>query len=424
MADGRPRQPPPPQQPAPPQQAAAPNNAARNAQFANPLYVRAPPQYKSGSNLELYLQRFRAYARAVNCPDNEQADLLVSLLDDKALSGVSRLINEGGFDLDDLIAQLRRAEGYNQNSEKYVTELRNRRRLRNEDIWEYYLELDRLASRAYPNDRAMREGSLRESFIANIQDAYIASRLRELQELDMERLLDAAIMLVLHGCQTASAKSVNNVHGYFDADPPATDNVNKKLDDLAWRLDHLDLTINQTAQMNNVQQQQNPPPVATSNNPNTYNYTGQRRSFHEQNNLSANSQQQTWNNHQPPANWKPNHERGTWVYIPNNPNDRPNPKPRHQQNYFKNQPYRHPGPTNYQHHARNYNNHNPRFQVNRNYKPTPRQYYNNNYQRNNPQPNRPPEAWMQEVIRKIRTLDTSSNTNTPTAHDLNSRRPQ
>ena len=108
-------------------QAAPANGAQRNPLLGYPLYVRAPPQYKSGSNLDLYLQRFRAYARALNCPENEQADLLMSLLDDKALSGVSRMIHEGGFDLDELIAQLRRAEGYNQNSEKYVTKLRHRR---------------------------------------------------------------------------------------------------------------------------------------------------------------------------------------------------------------------------------------------------------------------------------------------------------
>ena len=292
-------------------QAAPANGARRNPLLGHPLYVRAPPQYKSGSNLDLYLQRFRAYARALNCPENEQADLLMSLLDDKALSGVSRMIHEGGFDLDELIAQLRRAEGYNQNSEKYVTELRHRRRLRNEDIWDYYLDLDRLAKRAYPNDQAMREGSLRESFIANIQDPYIASRLRELQELDMERLLDAAIML--HGCQTASAKSVNQVTYYPEKE--ITETLNQRLDDLALRLDRINLALHPA---NIVPGNSEQPPLAFHcGNPATADLTGQSVFFNDQNEPDDDPHSSSLDS-QRPSEWRSSQDQsqGIWVYIP------------------------------------------------------------------------------------------------------------
>ena len=50
------------------QQLVAPSPAYQARPALNPLYVRAPLQFKSGSDLELYLQRFRAFARSANCP--------------------------------------------------------------------------------------------------------------------------------------------------------------------------------------------------------------------------------------------------------------------------------------------------------------------------------------------------------------------
>ena len=210
-----PAQPQPAQQPLPHRPVAAPFAAP-----LHPLFARTPPQYKSGTDLDLYLQRFRAFARAANCPIAEQGNLLFSLLDDKALYGVSRTIGQGNVDLEELIAQLRRAEGLNMNSERYVTELRNRKRLKNEPIWDFYLDLHTLAKKAYPANEEMRQGSLRQTFIANLNESYVASRLRELPHLEMEELLDNAIML--YGCQTASAKSVHAVRSSSDLDNPAT----------------------------------------------------------------------------------------------------------------------------------------------------------------------------------------------------------
>ena len=84
-------------------QQVAPPPAYQARPALNPLYVRAPPQFKSGSDLELYLQRFRAYARSANCPQGDIADLLISLLDDKALSSLTRILAEGGYNLNDVI---------------------------------------------------------------------------------------------------------------------------------------------------------------------------------------------------------------------------------------------------------------------------------------------------------------------------------
>lgn len=267
-----PRQPPAAQQPPPPY-----------VPPQHPLFVRAPPQFKSGSDLDLYLQRFGAYARAANCPPGEQGDLLLSLLDDKALDGVSRTIGigRGDVELDDVIAQLRRAEGYHANSEKYVTELRNRKRLRNESIWNYHIDLHKLAQKAYPTDEAMRQGSLRESFIANINDSYLASRLRELQQLDMEELLDTAIML--QGCQAASAKPVHSVDTVPDNSDVLGSELLSKLNNVTQHLQDLTVTMkpipNATPAWNPQPDQPEPNAAFLGNVQQPYRYEGPRHSF-------------------------------------------------------------------------------------------------------------------------------------------------
>ena len=69
----------------------------------NSLYKRAPPQYKSDSDLELFMRRFFANTRAANVGDDEQADLLIILLDHKAVNTVSYMKAEDDFDLKDLV---------------------------------------------------------------------------------------------------------------------------------------------------------------------------------------------------------------------------------------------------------------------------------------------------------------------------------
>ena len=142
------------------------------APAVNPLFVRATPLFKTGTDLDVYLQRFRAYSRAAAVPEREQCDLLISLLDDRTLNGLSTLVNQGEYNMADLVTALRRAEGYNNNRERFITELRARKRLRNEDIWSYHLALANLAKKAYPDNTEMQAGSLRESFIANLNEPY------------------------------------------------------------------------------------------------------------------------------------------------------------------------------------------------------------------------------------------------------------
>ena len=218
---------------------------ARPVDPVHPRFIRAPPTFQSGTDLDIYLRRFLSYARAVNCPPDERSALLLSMLDDKALSGVTRVVaNNPNIPFDELVAQLRRAEGYAQNSEKYVTELRSRRRLRGESIWDYHLDLHKIAAKAYPHDEAMRTGSLRESFISNLNDSYIASRLRELQNVNLEQLLDAAIML--QGCQQASAKQINFLKKAEVnlIESQRLDKLDQKFDTLTDLVGHLTLNIN------------------------------------------------------------------------------------------------------------------------------------------------------------------------------------
>ena len=189
----------------------------------DPLTARTPPLFKSGADLDIFLLRFRAHARLVKCPAGQQCDLFISLLDNKTLSGVMRTREPANMDLEDLIAQVRRAESHYINSESFINQLRNRKRLKNEPIWDYYVALYNLAARAYPRNEAMRQGSLRETFIANINHSYIGPRLRELPHIGTEELLHTATLL--YDCQIDTTKPVNMVESVPDTSstPPSND---------------------------------------------------------------------------------------------------------------------------------------------------------------------------------------------------------
>ena len=293
--------------------AAAVAAAARNAPRIQPMFIRPPPQFKSGTDLDVYLQRFAAYTRAINCPAPEHADLLISLLEDKALDGISRSVHDVHGDLANLIAQLRRAEGTGRNSERYVTELRNRRRLRTEGIWEYHLELHKLAKKAYPNNEAMRNGSLRESFIANINDPYLASRLRELQEFEMEQLLDAAI--TLHGCQTVSSKPIHAVTLEDDNDENQEmkrDQVWRRMDNMSRRMDQL--AVNQIASYQPVAAQNDIPVQLPLENS-----IEERYQYNEPRHSSPDSPPA---NHRNVNNQGRSLQTGSWVFIPSSRNEK------------------------------------------------------------------------------------------------------
>ena len=240
MANLRPVVPPAQHQQLPP---VIPGQVIQPPREFNPQFIRALPVYKSGGDLDLYLRRFEAYARAVHCPENERSNLLISLLDDKALTGISRaMANNPRLPYPELTNHLRRAEGYTQNREKYITDLRSRKRLRGEGIWEYHLDLYRSAERAYPDNEAMKTGSLRESFIANINDTGLGARLRERPDLGMEQLLDLAIML--YECQTASTpRQVNFIEETKEIGPSqeAHTSLSSKIDSLSTLMENMAL---------------------------------------------------------------------------------------------------------------------------------------------------------------------------------------
>ena len=174
-----------------------------------PQFVRAPPIFKRNKDdLELYLKRFSCYCAALNCPEGDKANLLISLLDDRSLGAIERnLTAETTYE--QLMELLRVVEGYdNNNSEMYVVEMRNRRRARNESIRDFHLDLYRLATRGWPNNQQVREAMIREQFISGIGQEEIAARLREHPELNNEEILNLAI--TLHACRRAARSHRSN----------------------------------------------------------------------------------------------------------------------------------------------------------------------------------------------------------------------
>ena len=172
--------------------------------MANPhVLIRPPPLFKSdNTDISLYMQRFQSYCNALNVEQDDRSNLLIALLDDKALAGVKRNLRED-IPLNELVNLLKRAQGVTANSsERYITELRTRRRNRHEKVFEFFVTLSDLAEKAYPNNEPMKTGSLKEAFINNLNLPNVAARLRERTDLDIDRLVDYAVML--HSCQEST----------------------------------------------------------------------------------------------------------------------------------------------------------------------------------------------------------------------------
>ena len=122
---------------------------------------------------------------------------MISLLSDKVLGSVERYINPE-LTLEQLCTYIRRAEGWDQdNAESFASELRHRRRARNESIVDFYSELHRIGDRAYPREAQenIRNAVIRESFLANLGHPQLSARLREHPEIGLEDLLSLAIHL-------------------------------------------------------------------------------------------------------------------------------------------------------------------------------------------------------------------------------------
>ena len=200
--------------------------ADRNAnRIPQPQYVRAPPLFKHNNDFILYERRFRAYADAIACPAENRVHLLLSMLDDKVLGAIDRYVTPQTT-LDQLCELIRESEGYNRhNREQFAKELRVQKRERNETIREFYQALHRIASRAYPDSVEIREAILRESFLSNLNDSYIAARCRERHDLNNEQILQLAI--TLHSCKEASRSGTTQpATVYFvDAESESEDSV-------------------------------------------------------------------------------------------------------------------------------------------------------------------------------------------------------
>ena len=111
-------------------------------------YLRAPPTFCRGQDFNVWFHRFQAYCNAVNVPARDQPNLMISLLSDKVLSSVERYINPE-LTLEQLCVYIRRAEGWDQeNAESFASELRHRRKARNESIVDFYSVLHRIGNRA------------------------------------------------------------------------------------------------------------------------------------------------------------------------------------------------------------------------------------------------------------------------------------
>ena len=57
-------------------------------------YIKNLPMFKHGSDLLIFLHRFQSYYQALRIPENMRASLLVAHLDDTALRGIARHLNE------------------------------------------------------------------------------------------------------------------------------------------------------------------------------------------------------------------------------------------------------------------------------------------------------------------------------------------
>ena len=163
----------------------------------------------------------------MGCPLREQANLLISLLDDSVLAVIERLI-EPEITLHELVDLIKEGEGYNiMNREQFTRELRGSRRTRGESMRDFHLKLYRLALRAYPDNPDVREAMLREVFLSNLNDVYISSRCRERNELDIEGILQLAITLnsckeISKPTQTQTAAAYNLKHFIKDVNDDET----------------------------------------------------------------------------------------------------------------------------------------------------------------------------------------------------------
>ena len=175
--------------------------------------IRTPPILKLSMDLDTYLRRFHAYTNSIGATPAEMPHLLINSLDDEALQYIERHLVDD-ITLPELLAVLRREMGISRlNKEDFKAKLRKTLRGRNEEVRSYYSKLWHLAKRAWPDNVEVRNSSLRDVFIGNLQDSGISARLRERPELTNEQILDMAVTLL--NCKNASLSRQSEVNAAF-----------------------------------------------------------------------------------------------------------------------------------------------------------------------------------------------------------------
>ena len=160
-------------------------------------YVRHLPSFKHGADLLIFLRRFHSYCQALRVPDEMLSSLLVAHLDDSALRGISRYLDQNLTFLE-LVDVLKKAEGYHaNNTDKFITDMAARKRLKTEKVHDFFVDLSRMSELAYPrpDQEQVKTANLRQEFMKNINHPLISARLREHPEMDIDQLLDLAILL-------------------------------------------------------------------------------------------------------------------------------------------------------------------------------------------------------------------------------------
>ena len=219
-------------------------------QVAPVQYIKNLPMFKHGSDLLIFLQRFQSYCQALRIPQNMRASLLVAHLDDTALRGISRNLHDN-ITHEEVVELLKKSQGYAaNNTDRHITEMASRKRLRTEKVMDYFVDLCRISELAYPNvdQQQVRDANLRQEFIKNINHPMISARLREHPTMPMEELLDLAVLL--ENCYEASKVPQTQVNFLPDhveipqrSETPAEDSTNAKLTNITNMIEAL--AINQ-----------------------------------------------------------------------------------------------------------------------------------------------------------------------------------
>ena len=357
------RQAPPPYDHLPNQQIPLQNAIPR--QMTPVQYIKNLPMFKQGSDLLIFLHRFQSYCQALRIPQNMRASLLVAHLDDTALRGISRHLNDN-ITHEEVIELLKKSQGYAaNNTDRHINEMASRKRLRTEKVMDYFVDLSRISELAYPNDdqRQVRDANLRQEFIKNINHPMISARLREHPTMPMEELLDLAVLL--ENCYEASKVPQTQVNFLPDhtempnkSENSSEDSTNAKLSNITNMIEAL--TINQIENQERIEKTEK------------YQYSGNRAPQE----LRTRNNQEFQNNNRRPyrSNSSPRFQENQNSQSDGIRRSRSLNDFNDEQDWIQQQPWNHP-----------VRPRNPQYNNQRNFRSRPRtSYYNNQFYNRNP----------------------------------------